>query len=249
MGIKDAAKRLAAGASVALATSGLSNCDHGGAVDPAPPPLQCSLASEGQTLSATARRSADTVTVTVTALKPTANVYASSWQVDSISDVVGATLGRVVLPNGGKVAPITDTLKLALVLPAGGTQAAFTVHARLFGYNSQNPCVLWRRFSVDVTTVGVKVHEAAPALPLEARDSARIVLGERRGRVVELAARTTFAGPRTLAWSVSGGELDAATGSPVRWTLPAEPGIYAAELVMDYGVAGLALDQLVLEVG
>ena len=37
MGIKDQAKRLAAGASVALATSGLTNCKEGGGFcDPAP---------------------------------------------------------------------------------------------------------------------------------------------------------------------------------------------------------------------
>ncbi len=52
MAIKDVAKRLAAGASVALATSGLSSCKDGGGtvVDPPPPPLQCSLAALGQTL-------------------------------------------------------------------------------------------------------------------------------------------------------------------------------------------------------
>ncbi len=244
MGIKDVAKRLAAGASVALATSGLSSCkDGGGAVlDPPPPPLQCSLASQGQTLAASARRSGDTVTVAVSALTSNFEVNAYAWQVDSITSVVGATLGAVQLPK-----TIADSLKIALVLPSGGTQASFTVNARLFGAVGQ-VCPVRRTFKVDITTVGVQVHQAEPALPLSARDSARIVPGERQGRVVELGARTTFAGPHTVSWAVTGGELDTAAGSPVCWTLPSAPGIYEAELVIDYGLAGLAIDRLMLEV-
>ena len=95
----------------------------------------------------------------------------------------------------------------------------------------------------------MQVHDAEPALPLSARDSARIALVSREANVVELAAGTTFAGPSDVSWAVSGGKLDATAGSPVRWTLPAEPGIYQAELVIDYGEAGLAIDQLMLEVG
>ncbi len=252
MGIKDVAKRLAAGASVALATSGLSNCkDGGGAVlDPPPEPLQCSLASRGQTLTATARRSADTVTVTVSALPASPNVFASAWQVDSITSVVGATLGEVHLPNGGRLAPLTDSLTVPLVLPGGGTRASFTVNARLFGYAPLNDvCRVRRTLTIDVTTVGVQVHAAEPALPLSARDTAQVVLVARDGRVVELATRTSFAGPLHVSWSVTGGELDVASGSPVHWTLPAQPGIYQAELVIDYGLAGLAIDRLLLEVG
>lgn len=78
-------------------------------------------------------------------------------------------------------------------------------------------------------------------------DLSNVVLA-RSGRVVELAASTAFAGPREVSWSVSGGTLDLAAGSPVHWTLPAEPGIYLAEAVIDDGLAGLAIDRLLLEV-
>jgi len=53
MGIKDQAKRIAAGASVAIATSGLSNCNDNGAVDPAPPPLDYVRVSGGLFLDMT----------------------------------------------------------------------------------------------------------------------------------------------------------------------------------------------------
>lgn len=34
----------------------------------------------------------------------------------------------------------------------------------------------------------------------------------------------------------------------VRWTLPEEPGVYQAELLVDYGPDGLAVDTVMLEV-
>ena len=247
MGIKDVAKRLAAGASVTLATSGLSSCrDGGGTVtDPPPPPFLCSMVGPGQSLTATARRSADTVNVTIASGPVDSMVGVSpGWQVDSVANVVGATLGTVRLPRPGS----TDSLQVALRLPGGGTRASFTVFGNLFGWTNQS-CPFRRTFTVDVTAVGVSVRDSAPELPLAARDTAQIVLGSRAGRVVELAARTTFAGPHGASWTVSGGELDASAGSPVRWTLPVEPRIYQAELVLDYGLAGFALDRLLLEVG
>jgi hypothetical protein len=46
---------------------------------------------------------------------------------------------------------------------------------------------------------------------------------------------------------LAAGELDVSAGPNVRWTLPAEPGIYQAELVVDYGADGFAFDVLLLE--
>lgn len=246
MGMRKHTRRLAAGASVALATSGLSSCKDGGGVvvDPAPEPLQCGFASSGQTLTATAKKTGDVVDVTVVGTGFVGYMMPAGWQVDSVSNVVGATLGTVRLPRPKSM----DTLQVSLTLPSGGTKASFTVNAKLFGWIN-DVCPVRRTFTVDVTTIGVQVHDAEPALPLAARESARISMLARSGRVVELAAHTAFAGAHHAAWSVSGGELDAAAGSPVRWTLPEEPGIYQAELVVDYGDAGLAIDHLMLEVG
>jgi hypothetical protein len=51
-----------------------------------------------------------------------------------------------------------------------------------------------------------------------------------------------------VSWEVTGGELDASTGAQVQWTLPTVPGIYQAEVLLDYGADGIAFDALMLEV-
>ncbi len=243
MGVKKQAKRLAAGAGVALATSGLSTCGNcgGTVVDPVPPPLQCNVLSGGQSLVVNGSRSGDTVTV---AVQPgTLQGMSFTWKVDSVSDVAGATLRDVHLPGG----QLPDSLKLKLVFGSGSTQAAFTVNGTLYGFGASS-CTLRRTFQVTLAAGG-GVLISSGDLPLAARDSVRIALVSQQDRVVELAAQTDFPGTREFSWRVSDGDLDRPTGSTVRWTLPAAPGIYQAELVVDYGLAGLAVDQLLLEVG
>ncbi len=241
MGVKKQAARLAAGASVALATSGLSNCHNGTVVDPVPPPLQCNVLSGGQSLVANGTRSGDTVAV---AVQPgTFQGTSLVWTVDSVSDVVGATLRDVHLPGS----QLPDSLQLKLVFGGGSTQAAFTVNGTLYGFGASS-CTLRRTFQVTLAAGG-GVLISSGDLPLAARDSVRIALISQQDRVVELAALTDFPGTREFSWRVSDGDLDRPTGSTVRWTLPAAPGIYQAELVVDYGLAGLAVDQLLLEVG
>jgi hypothetical protein len=51
-----------------------------------------------------------------------------------------------------------------------------------------------------------------------------------------------------VSWSVSGGAMLAREGSRLLWRLPAEPGLYQAELVIDYRDGGLSFDTLALEV-
>ena len=53
---------------------------------------------------------------------------------------------------------------------------------------------------------------------------------------------------RHLAWSVSGGTFEPGSGERIVWLLPDEPGLYQAELFVDHGDDGFALDTLVLEV-
>jgi len=61
-------------------------------------------------------------------------------------------------------------------------------------------------------------------------------------------AHTTYANAYRVAWEVTGGELDASDAWRVQWTLPSTPGIYQAELLLDYGADGVAFDALMLEV-
>jgi hypothetical protein len=240
MGIKDQAKRIAAGASVAIATSGLSNCNDNGAVDPAPPPLQCNTVNTGQTLTASATRSADTVDVTIRNSLGFAN-----WRVDRVVAVSGATLVTTRLPAPGSSGPLGVVLRLD---NASTTQASFTVEATLLG-SAGDTCSVQRTFNVTISSGGVQVSLAdADRLPLAARQRAEIVLANRQGNTVELQARTAYQGERQMSWSVTHGDLDVSTGSMVRWTLPRIPGIYQAELVIDFGGDGLAFDVLLLEV-
>ncbi len=239
MGIKDQAKRIAAGASVALATSGLSSCHDNGAVDPSPPPLQCNTVDTGQSLTASATLHADTVEVAVR------NVLGyGQWRVDTVSDVVGATLVSVHQPESS-----ADSLTVALRLAdETTTQVSFAVAATLMGYSGES-CAVARTFHVTISGTGVQVSlRDSDTLPLPARQHAEIALAGQEGRVVRLEARTAYDGRRLASWSVSHGALDTDSGPAVHWTLPAEPGIYQAELVLDFGADGLAFDTLLLEV-
>jgi hypothetical protein len=85
-------------------------------------------------------------------------------------------------------------------------------------------------------------------MPLASREPTRIALVSRQGFDVELAARSAFAGPSSCTWTVSGGQLMSQTGSRIRWRLPERPGLYQAQVVVDYGPQGLAFDALTLEV-
>lgn len=238
MTIKVQAKKLAAGASVALATTGLSSCNDNGAVDPLPPPLDCNTVNTGQELSATATRSADTVNVAIT------NTAFANWRVDRVTAISGATLVTTTLPRPGSGEPLQLVLKLAMPTT---TQAVFSIEATLTGFSGEI-CSVQRTFTVTISTGGVQISLARPdELPLAARQHASIVLTAQEGRTVELAAHTLYLGPRAVSWSVNAGELSAATGSPVQWTLPAAAGIYQAELVVDYGADGFAYDVLLLE--
>lgn len=241
MGIKDQAKRVAAGASVALATSGLSSCNDNGAVDPLPPPLQCNTVDMGQTLMATATRAGDTINVTVRNMTG----FTDGWRVDRVTAGSGATIVSTRLP----ASQFNPPLELVLRLDSSTvTQASFTVDATIFGLQGES-CSVRCTFNLTITPTGVQVSLAdADRLPLAARQRAEIILARRNGHVVELHARTPWQGERTESWSVTHGELDASTGPIVHWTMPPAPGIYQVELVIDFSDAGLAFDMLLLEV-
>lgn len=240
MGIKDQARKIAAGASVAVATSGLSSCHDNGAVDPPPPPLECNTVNMGQTLSASATRDADVVDVTVKN-----SLGFAGWRVDRVLALTGASLVSTNLPAGAS----TDSLGVKLQLESGTTsQATFSVEATMIGPSGEM-CAVKRTFVLTISAGGVQVTLAdMDRLPLGARQRVEIRLGDRDGRVVRLHAATPWRGQRVVSWAVSDGELDTRTGPTVRWTLPETPGIYQAELVIDFGDDGLGLDMLMLEV-
>ncbi len=230
MGIKDKAMNLAAGAGVALATSGLSSCHDNGGVDPPPPPLECNTVDHGESLTATA-------TVTGTQLQITIhNSSNSGWTAVAITSVVGGSARPVAL--GEPLMVVIDLTDDRV------TSGSFTLKGTLA---RGNVCAVSRTFTFRLQPDGVVVA-FAHELPLAARQQARIALVGRDGHEVELEATTPFCGAAEITWTVTGGEVVSREGTRLRWRLPREAGLYQAELVIDYGPNGLSFDALALEV-
>jgi hypothetical protein len=237
---KKASKATAAATGVAIATSGLSNCTNGGAVDPLPPALECNTVSAGQSLTATVTRSADTARVTVRNTEPF-----TTWRVLQLSNVVGGTIVDTVLPNSQvEESPLVVTIQLAAAAP---TQVSFAINAEIRSTEGAGVCGVSRTIMVTVTATTADVVIRGDPLPLPARQRAEIVLVARDGRTVELAARTLYRGESQAQWTVTAGNI-VADGSRLRWTLPEAKGMYQAELVVDYGVDGFAIDAMPFEV-
>ncbi len=235
MRVRDKAKKVASGAGVALATTGLSTCNHGGAVDPPPPPFECTTAvREGQTLSASATSNGTELRVEISTGGP------STWEAAQVTAVEGGTVRSLtVAPPLVVVIDLTDNTV---------TRGSFALTGTLRGINSSSECGVARTFGFVIQAPGLVVITQADELPLPERQPARIALVSREGREVELEATTAFAGPATVAWTVTGGQILSREGSRLRWRLPAEAGLYQAELVADYGLRGFSYDALVLEV-
>lgn len=246
MSLGDGVRKAAAGAAgVALATVGLSSCKNGnggglGAVDPAPPPLQCNSVNTGQTLQATVSTKTDSVVVEIRNFTPSA-----TWRGVRITSVSGAAIGRITTPADGSRDPFIAAFPFA---GAASLSITFTFEGTLADDMGRS-CAFKRNFIVTAVPGSATVAQVTlDALPLPARQRAEIVLAEQVGRHVVLLAQTPYRGEHTRSWAVSGGTLSDTASATVTWTLPDAPGIYAAELALDYGEDGLAFDTLVLEV-
>ncbi len=149
--------------------------------------------------------------------------------------------------TGGVVRPLEANEPLTVLIDVGEgvTTGSFTLRGTISGFGT--PCAVSRTFTFTLGPGGVVVALAAE-LPLSALQQARIALLSRHGRDVRLQATTPFGGPRTVAWSVTGGEVLSREGGGLHWRLPADAGLYQAELLVDYGAHGLSIDTLVLEV-
>jgi hypothetical protein len=231
MKIRRRSKTLAAGTTVALATAGLSSCNDNGAVDPPPPPLECNSVNTGQTLSATATVTGRSLRITIRKTSP------GAWGYVALTSVVGGTAQPVALadPLVAEITLTDETVASGSFLFNGGLGVSGGV------------CNVLRTFRFTIQSGDVTVA-SADELPLPARQQARIGLVARQGHEVLLEATTPYAGPQAVSWSVSGGAMLAREGSRLLWRLPAEPGLYQAELVIDYRDGGLSFDTLALEV-
>ena len=244
----DLMKTVALGGGVALATAGLTTCDFG-AVDPAPPPLDCKADMGGLKLRVTGDISVDVLTVKIA---PESGF--GSWQTAQITAVQGATL--LEIDSKTEFSTVIARFKVPIGggdggAPDGGTGIAgsFTLDGTITGTQG-SACTVHRvfQFTVENGVFSTQMMASRARLPLELRDAASIALVTRQEGEVLLQARSRHTGERRLTWSVTGGDTSE-SGDLLRWRLPAEPGLYQVELVVDRGPAGLSIDTLTLEVG
>lgn len=227
------ARKLAAGASVALATSGLSTCNHNGAVDPPPPSIRCdSFVATGMTLEAAGELSEGVLRVTIR------NGLAATWAEASVGDVAGGVARPVTLRE-----PLVVLIDLDDVAVTTGS---FTLSGVLLGSYGGDTCHVTRTFTFTIEQDRVIV--ACAELPLEQRQVARIALVRRDGCEVELDVASSDPADGQVRWSVSGGRVLSQDGTRLRWQLPDRAGLYQAELVVDHGHRGLSFDTLALAV-
>ena len=205
--------------------------------------MECNTVDLGQSLVATAELSGTQVVVRIVNNAPDA-----IWRSVQVTDPTGATVASVDLPGQGT----RDTLVVTLDLdPATSTTGSFTVSGELRGFDDAI-CSFSRTFIFDIGDAGVTVSLLLKDhLPLAARQQAEIVMGNRGRRTVDLTPRTRYRGAWTAEWRVTDGFVEAIESTSrdsVRWHLPDAIGVYQVELVMDYGVDGLAVDALAVEV-
>ncbi len=228
MGHKESAKKLL----LAVATAGLTTCDGIGAVDPAPTPLECDDVSKGQTVNATGTYDGQQLAITI-----------------GINDFYGWDAAPSVTAVSGLTIDSVDTADLYSVqvkatLDAGAATGRFQVTGQIA--DGDTTCDVTRVFTVTLDGTSVEITRRDD-LPLAPRRHASIELLRRDGLDVEL--RATGAAPaERVAWTPTAGAVDVGPDGRARWRLPAEPGVYQVEMLIDRGDDGFALDTLAIEV-
>jgi hypothetical protein len=236
MGFGRNARRMASGASVALTTAGLSTCHDNGAVDPPPPPFQCT--DEVRTLESLTEGAA--ATLKGTELHVTFWGPGGTWESAQVTEVAGGTARPVTLAQPLEVViDLTDDMV---------TQGSFKLTGVVQGPNSV-VCEVGRTFifRINFETGTVNIARAED-LPLSRRQPAGIALASRAGREVELVPGKALTGATSVVWTVTGGDILASDSTRLRWRLPVEAGLYQVELIADYGPPGFSHDVLILEV-
>jgi hypothetical protein len=227
MSHKASAKKLL----LAVATAGLTTCDGTGAVDPAPEPLVCDDVSKGERLQATGSFEGQTLSLWVENLD-------WAWaEAPAITAVSGLTIDDVDATELYSIG-ITATLE------SGATTGQFQVKGSTT--DGETTCQVTRTFTVTLNAGNLEIT-LREDLPLAPRRHASIQMLRREGLEVDLRASGAGAGER-VAWTPTAGSVEVAEGGQARWRLPAEPGVYQVEMLIDRGEDGFSLDTLAIEV-
>jgi hypothetical protein len=223
------------GRAVSLGTAGLTSCCSSGSVDPPPPPPRCENLNALRDLHpsvSTGEAGALLVRVEYVGQE------ASSIADPRVSVVEGASVRGIRLEAGSR----RVSIELLPATPAP-SRVFFVLDGAFAGFPG---CAFQRGFTITFDG-GPSIAESRTALPFAQQPRAAIAVAGRDGRRVTLRAVASPPG-RHLAWSVSGGTFEPGRGERIVWLLPDEPGLYQAELFVDHGDDGFALDTLVLEV-
>jgi hypothetical protein len=231
-------KKALVGGAVSLGTAGLSNCGSGGVVDPPPPPLTCTELDFLRDLGASVTAGSGSFLVRIAYV----GRQSATWRtLPGVTQLEGATL-REVRRGGDLNLDVIVELVPASPLPA---RISFVLEGALASASgTAGTCLFQRGFTI--LPEGPSIADSRPALPFDTQAFAAIVVTHREGREVGLRAEVQPAG-RSIVWTVTGGRFRT-RGDGIVWTLPAEAGLYQAELLVDHGEDGFAFDALTLEV-
>lgn len=226
--------RAVLGQVVSLGTAGLTSCITSGSVDPPPPPPRCENLNAQRDLRASVTAGQGGLLV---ASVEYVGGEATSIERPRVTRVEGASLRSIRQDESRRV-----LIELQPDTPAP-PRVSFVLDG---GFSGAPGCTFERAFTITFDG-GLVIAESRAALPFAGQPRATILVAGRDERQVTLRAISSPPG-RHLAWSVTGGTLKPATDARTVWLLPDEPGLYQAELFVDHGDDGFALDTLVLEV-
>jgi hypothetical protein len=222
------------GGAVTLGTAGLTSCITSGSVDPPPPPPRCENLNAQRDLRPSITDQGGVLVVHIQYVGQEASAVRDA----RVSLIDGATLKQlsVLQPSRDVVVeliPNSPVPPQVLLVLEGTFEAA--------------PACPFRRSFTITTEGGLRITESRLALPFAAQPRAAIVVKAHHGSRVTLAAIAEPPGHHQ-AWSVNGGRFELGPDGRMIWQLPREPGLYQAELFVDHGPDGFALDTLTLEV-
>lgn len=223
---------------VAIATLGLSTCTDNGAVDPAPPPFECTPSGAGGDLSASGSIQNGNIIADISYF---GEAFAAWKDPPQITDLQGATLLNATFTDSSK-----NTFRVVLKPEQGTNTGSFHVIGTITGDGTDCPADRVFTFTVSGSSVQIALRDV---MPLGSKARASIAITRREGHEVELAAAGAgVVSGATLGWSATAGAIEPAAEGRVRWTLPEVPGLYQVELLVDRGRDGVHIDTLTLEV-
>ncbi|MBI5533179.1 MAG: hypothetical protein HY898_10710 [Deltaproteobacteria bacterium] len=226
-------------AAAALGAVGLTACD------PAPP-LTCEdIAPEA--LKAQAAWDGSIVEVRLDACGP---YECARWSDVSVHDLVGAELEKIQVLDKGVI--IRLRMNGDAGSDAGGSSPAGSFSVRANTYppeptNNTDSCkTLDKTLEFRIENGKAVVYDKLATSRFGDGPGVRIAVVGQNGCSVELRPVSQRQG--ATEWTVSGGVLESSTEGNMRWTLPDEPGLYMAELVVTGGSQGFGRDVLLVEV-